>query len=255
VNRQRRSRLCRFGGNYGPETIETVSVELYVVAYAQLGTASVRALPPPPRVPGVNVYVPMPLLSAAEATFTAVPLSRAVSEAILTEGALARPEQSVPVLHATVSGAMSSELVGRVSPPDGHAPVPEVHVNCDAWKVTFQPCPVPVVSAPVYEARVVATVWSDPFNVTANEPGVAPLTDRPEPAETATEVAPPDDANTALVRVATNATARIAGTNFRNFKMYLSSPRISSPCLWATTKYENGGPVKVVILWNYESVN
>jgi hypothetical protein len=31
--------------------------------------------------------------------------------------------------------------------------------------------------------------------------------------------------------------------------------RISSPCLWATTKYENGGPVKVVILWNYESVN
>jgi hypothetical protein len=31
--------------------------------------------------------------------------------------------------------------------------------------------------------------------------------------------------------------------------------RTSSPCHWATTRYENGGPVKVVILWNYESVN
>jgi hypothetical protein len=37
--------------------------------------------------------------------------------------------------------------------------------------------------------------------------------------------------------------------------LYRGSTRISSPCLWATTKYENGGPVKVVILWNYEPVN
>jgi len=74
----------------------------------------------------------MPLLAAAEATFTALPLSRAVLEAIEIVGAEARPEQSVPLLQATVSGAMSSEPGGRVSPPLGQDPLPFVQANCVA---------------------------------------------------------------------------------------------------------------------------
>src|SRR5206468_8642938 len=121
----------------------------------------------PSTVPIEKSYEPMPVLAREDPTLTAEAASIAVFAAMLTLGAAARPPHDELASQATVGGAMTREPLGSEWPPLGHllAPEPAVQVNGVAWKVMFQPLPVPVLSVATNAESVAYFVCTCPFRV------------------------------------------------------------------------------------------